>query len=208
MLVFSFSFSLHFYCCFIPSPLFHGQFYANISTHLYTFLPQPHTSPSHSLFVWQVHHLLDSTRIYKLRRSHSRSPSSCSSSSSSVWCLPSTWPGAEECCSCTLKLLLVGYLLVSLSAFLAFLNMNSIESRGQCFNLEPPLKPPQPLHNHITIQCKCHRDECTRIHTAQSRLVGVMIITNHLYVKRFFVGFKVNLIFYQNTHDHVERAQA
>lgn len=104
--------------------------------------------------------------------------------------------------------LVVGYLLVSLSAFLAFLNMNSIESRGQCFNLEPPLKPPQPLHNHITIQCKCHRDECTRIHTAQSRLVGVMIITNHLYVKRFFVGFKVNLIFYQNTHDHVERAQA
>lgn len=175
---FFFSFSLHFYC-FIPSPLFHVQLYANKSTHPYTFLPQPHTSPSHSLFVWQVHHLLDATRIYKRRRSSSHSSFSCSSSSSSILCLPSTWPGTEECCSYILKLLLVVSLLVSLSAFLVFLNMNSVVSCGQCFNLEPPLKQPQPLHNHITIQCKWHRDECTRIHTALSRLVGVMII-NHL----------------------------
>lgn len=133
-----------------PSPytftvvLFHVQLYAHKSTRPHTFWPQPHTSPSHSWFVWQVHHLLDATRIYKCKHSSSHSSSSCSSS---IWCLPGTWPGTEECCSYILKLLPVVSLWVSLSAFLVFLSMNSIASCGQCFNLEPPLKQPQPHHH-------------------------------------------------------------
>ncbi|XP_046706845.1 calcium/calmodulin-dependent protein kinase type II delta 1 chain isoform X12 [Silurus meridionalis] len=103
----------------------------------------------------KVHHLLDATRTFKRPLSFSRSSSSCSSSSSFVWCLPSKFPIAEECYSYNFKLLLVVYLLVSVSVFLLFLNC--VEKCGQCFILESPIKEPQAHHKHIASQCKWHR---------------------------------------------------
>ncbi|XP_049338003.1 calcium/calmodulin-dependent protein kinase type II delta 1 chain isoform X1 [Astyanax mexicanus] len=95
-----------------------------------------------------------SRMYYQQRRSLSRSSSSSSTCSTSFWYLPREWPGAEACCNYTLKLLLAVYLFVFLSAFLAFLFVNSTARCGQSLNPKPALKRPQPLQSPIAIQSK------------------------------------------------------
>uniref|UniRef100_A0A3B4E9B6 calcium/calmodulin-dependent protein kinase n=1 Tax=Pygocentrus nattereri TaxID=42514 RepID=A0A3B4E9B6_PYGNA len=94
--------------------------------------------------------------VSRIQQRHSRfsSSSSCSSCSSSFWYLPRAWPEAEVCCNYTLKLLLAVYLFVFLSAFLAFLYVNSAAHCGQRLNPKPALKRSQPLKSHIAIQSR------------------------------------------------------
>ncbi|XP_039546752.1 calcium/calmodulin-dependent protein kinase type II delta 1 chain isoform X9 [Pimephales promelas] len=94
------------------------------------------------------------TRIYKPERSHSRESSSSSSSSSSIsWFFPNMCP-EEVCCNLILRALLALYLLVFLSALLAFLYANSTADCGQCIIPKAAPKRSQLIQNHVTIQSR------------------------------------------------------